>query len=513
MTSLKTRILLVEDNPADARIVREFLAEAGASEFDLIHIERLSEAMNRIGKEPLDVVLLDLSLPDAQGLDTVANALQQASDVPIVVLTGTNDESLAFQAVQAGAQDYLVKWPEDGNLLVRAIRYAIERHRLTAELDRRVKELQAARAVLHQKIKESQAARAILLHIINENADGIVVIGDNGSVRFVNPAAEYIFGRKSSEFMGRPFDYPVAESDWAEIDITRKDGKRITAEMRIVETEWEGETTHLASIRDITGRYVAVGQLAKRIADDFDILLKSIKYYSDILQQRPDISKPVKEHLKVVRSQGKKARQLVRQLMEYSGQTSITRQPTSLLSLVQETIESLEQDLPKNIDIVLNCESQDPGSFIVDADPTKIQKVLTNLAFNANNAMPNGGELRISLSLCHFNPGEESPLPELPEGSWIALEISDTGMGISQNGLARIFEPFYGAREGGGEGIGLAQVYGIIKQQGGHINVESQEGKGTTFTVYLPAFFIPDEGFLEGIGEGSPASAAETQDS
>ncbi len=129
------KLLLVEDNPTDVLMLREALAETTTAQFDLDHVERLSGAVQRLGKEAFDVVLLDLSLPDSQGLDTLVQLQEQAFEAPVIVLTGTDDENLALKAVQMGAQDYLVKRQSDSNLLVRAIRYAVERHRLLAEAE------------------------------------------------------------------------------------------------------------------------------------------------------------------------------------------------------------------------------------------------------------------------------------------------------------------------------------------------------------------------------------------
>jgi len=135
MTDQPVKALLVEDNAGDARLIREVLAEARIGHWELAHVERLGEALARLAEGGIDVVLLDLSLPDAQGLDTVTRMHAAAPDVPIVVLTGLADEALAARAMREGAQDYLVKGQVDGKLLVRAMRYAIERHRLLVELE------------------------------------------------------------------------------------------------------------------------------------------------------------------------------------------------------------------------------------------------------------------------------------------------------------------------------------------------------------------------------------------
>jgi len=136
MKSKKTiRILLIEDNPGDARLIAEMLAEAGDDLFDMAHADCLATGLAHLEEERFDLLLLDLSLSDSQGMDTFVRVNARSNDMPVVVLTGSKDEILATQAMRAGAQDYLVKGDLESNLLVRSIRYAIERNRLMTALD------------------------------------------------------------------------------------------------------------------------------------------------------------------------------------------------------------------------------------------------------------------------------------------------------------------------------------------------------------------------------------------
>lgn len=135
MNDKPIRLLLIEDSPGDARLIREMLNEAGAPQFELVCVERLEEGLKRLGSEGFDLLLLDLGLPDSQGLDTFFTTRSQAPGVPIVVLTGLGDETSAIKAVREGAQDYLVKGQVNSNLLVRSIRYALERQRLVKEVE------------------------------------------------------------------------------------------------------------------------------------------------------------------------------------------------------------------------------------------------------------------------------------------------------------------------------------------------------------------------------------------
>ncbi len=239
MDKIPVEVLLVEDNPDDADLMRETLTESTPSTFQLTHVERLSEALKRLGQRHFDVALLDLSLPDSKGLETFSRLHSQIPEIPIVVLTGLDDEALASRAMQRGAQDYLIKGQADNGVLVRAIRYAIERQRLRLELV--------------QHMNEVQFSEARLRHIIERNSDGVIIMDRNGIVRFVNPAAEALLSRSKEQLLDEVFGFPVGEAT-TELDVLRRDGETAVAEMRVVETEWNGEAAYLASLRDITER-------------------------------------------------------------------------------------------------------------------------------------------------------------------------------------------------------------------------------------------------------------------
>ena len=160
------RILLVEDNPGDARLIRETLRDAGSLRFELTHAARLAEGLEAVARQEVDVVLLDLSLPDAHGMETVERMLAAAPALPIIVLTGLTDETVAVHAVQAGAQDYLVKGTVEGETLGRAIRYAIERKRLDAERERLLASEREARAAAEAAVNARDEVLRVVAHDI-----------------------------------------------------------------------------------------------------------------------------------------------------------------------------------------------------------------------------------------------------------------------------------------------------------------------------------------------------------
>ena len=224
----------MEDNAGDARLIQEWLSEARES-FSVRRVERLSEALKALAEERFDLVLLDLSLPDAKGIDTFIRFHASAPGVPVVVLTGLRDEATGVHAVQAGAQDYLVKGDVDGNTLARAIRHGIERNKAILELERRTHELETSRAQMRQ--------------IVEKTTDGILVVDRGGTIRFANPAAEQLYKRWAEELVGRPFDVPEPRVETGHATIRRSTGESIVVEMRSVEIDWEGEPAKLILLR------------------------------------------------------------------------------------------------------------------------------------------------------------------------------------------------------------------------------------------------------------------------
>src|ERR1051326_3307749 len=247
--------LLIEDNPGDVRLILEMLAESSEASFDLEFADRLAAGLRRLATEHVDVILLDLGLPDGQGLETFIKAQAQARDVPILVLTNLDDQNLALKAVQLGAQDYLVKGQIDGQVLLRAIRYAVERKRVEEEL------------------RESEERFRLLIETVKDYA--IILLDADGRIASWNAGAECITGYRAEEIVGQPFSrfYPrgdgpqkkperllktataegrVEDDDWCQ----RKDGELFWASALL--TVLSDESSHLRGfsvvLRDITER-------------------------------------------------------------------------------------------------------------------------------------------------------------------------------------------------------------------------------------------------------------------
>ena len=251
----------------------------------------------------------------------------------------------------------------------------------------------------------------------------------------------------------------------------------------------------------------AVGQLATGIAHDLNNTLMGVIGLAELLAKRADVPESAKGDLKSIAGAGLHAAYLIRQTLAFSRKSVACHRPLELAPFLKESIRFLRCTIPESVQIILEIP---PDDYLIHADPARVQQAFTNLAVNARDAMPDGGELRIRLGRLELGPGEPPPSPGMSPGKWVVLSVSDTGIGIAPETLPHIFDPFFTTKEASeGIGLGLAQVCGVVKRHDGHISVESQVGKGTTFTVYLPALAV-NENTGEGVGEEMSRAHGET---
>lgn len=234
----RIELLLIEDNADDVDILKELFVDAGYSLSGFSFAEELMTGIKLLDEKAFEIVFLDISLPDSTGMSTFFRVHEKAPETPIVVITGNRDEKMIGELLQNGAQDYLVKGKIEPDTLLHSIVYSVERQRLLVKLKR--------------KTEEVQTLQLSLEHIVANNADAIMVIDSHGIICFANPAAAEIFNRDLVEMIGSDFGFSVTVGKALELDIVRKDGKAVVAELRAVEITWENSPAYLASIRDIT---------------------------------------------------------------------------------------------------------------------------------------------------------------------------------------------------------------------------------------------------------------------
>ena len=230
----------------------------------------------------------------------------------------------------------------------------------------------------------------------------------------------------------------------------------------------------------------AIGRLAGGVAHDFNNLLQAILGFTELLLERADHQTSQYSDLKEIESAARRAAELTRQLLAFSRKQRIEPRVMDLNQAIAATEKMLRRILGENIRIDMQLE---PDLIRVCADPGQIDQIIMNLAVNAQDAMPDGGRLHLATSNVELKTGDVQSIPEAQAGAFVCLAVSDSGRGMTPDVQSHLFEPFYTTKGlGKGTGLGLAVIYGIVKQHGGWINVYSQLGIGSTFKVYLPAY-------------------------
>ncbi len=354
--------------------------------------------------------------------------------------------------------------------------------------------------------------------IIDSSLDIIITVDMERRIVEFNRAAQEAFGYTLEDVLGQPVDLLYANRQdsfvvhqttlrqgrcMREVLNKRKDGTVFPCHLSASRLrDARGELVGVMGIsRDISRRkeieerlqrqerLAAIGQLAAGIAHDFRNLLTTIILYAQLGQRKPELSPETAQHLDIIVGEARKATDLVRQILDFSRRTEIERRPLDLVAFVGEVVSVLRRTLPENIHMTLDVGS---SACIVEGDAGRLQQALTNLALNARDAMPGGGDLRIKVRRIPVEPGLPPPLPEMVEAlappAWICLSVADTGVGLSEEAYAHLFEPFFTTKKDGeGTGLGLAQVYGIVQLHAGYVDVETEDGQGATFRIYLPA--------------------------
>ncbi|MDB6137419.1 MAG: hybrid sensor histidine kinase/response regulator [Verrucomicrobiaceae bacterium] len=607
-------VLLVEDNPTDALIVREELAQAPGVKFVVTQVEQLKEALAQVAERHFDVVLLDLSLPDSDGFGTFVKLHAAAPVTPIVVLSGGADGLLAVQAVQAGAQDYLVKGRIGEDVLPRSIRYAIERRRSErslAESEERYrlliehspdaylvhcegrivfanatslemfgaverKELLGQvmmdrvspefREVVIQRIQkthfkganpplevlclrldgspvmveatsnpsihEGKAAVQVVLRDVTarksseervreqaamlDQAHDAIIVRDIHTrlITFWNRGAERLYGWTAKEALGRNIRKLIFASPNAPDQVT----------IELLKTgEWHGEHRHVTKagkeltvsghatlVRDAKGapksalvinidvtaqkaleilflraqRMESIGTLAGGIAHDLNNVLAPIMMSIDLLRLTTGNERSLAV-LSTIECSARRGADMVRQILSFARGMEGQRVEIDPRAIVIEMRQLVQDTFPKNI-VFQACL---PGSLpAIIGDPTQLHQVLLNLCVNARDAMPDGGSLTMTAGSLMVDEQYAAMTPDAKPGTYVMFKVADTGTGIPQAVVDKIFEPFFTTKEmGKGTGLGLSTALTIVKSHGGFLCVQSDPGKGTAFTICLPA--------------------------
>lgn len=490
------QILLVEDSPSEADLLRQMVSRSGKAEWELVHFDHLSDAIDACRNSLFDVVLLNLSVPDADGLETVAEFNKAAPDIPIVVLMGVDDEDLALQALEKGAQDYLVKGQITTQLLVRAIRYAIEQR---------------------QTLKQLQECQRRYRGIFDQTCQLMGVLTPQGTVLEINQTVLNFSGAKQEDFVGLPmwettcWNYSQETQKWLKIAIAdAAEGEFVSYEVEVrgcldvklwidfslkpVKDEKGKVVLLIAEGRNIGDRKRAEAQILKALEPERKLKqLKSnfismvfhefrnpmtvIQGFARILQNfNHNLTEDKKtEYFEQIQTSINHILQLLDQVLligrTETGKLQYKPAPLDLESFCRNLPETLPLSATSQHKIAFSCQGE---CTQVEMDKFLLQQIFTNLLSNAIKYSPEGGNIWFDL-ICHNGTA--------------TFYIQDEGIGIPLQDQQNLFESFHrgsNVEQIQGTGLGLSIVKKCVDLHRGQILVKSEVGVGTTVIVSLP---------------------------
>jgi PAS domain S-box-containing protein len=502
------RVLIVEDDAAQLQTLSDILRDEG---FHVHACTTGAQALRYLDTAPpVDVAIVDLRLPDLDGTLLLEEIRKRNTEIRVIIHTGYGSFGSAKDAVNIGAFAYVEKLGNPHEL-IRHVHRAV-----TQRVQQSNVQLEAAIAARTAALQDSESR---LRAIVESAADAIIVIDDQERIDTFNSAAERMFGFTAAEARGQKLSQllpdPVAPdggntlADYLrgasvatlhlvnrELTARRKGGAGFPVELRASEIRLDNRRMWIGIVRDITERknleeqlrqaqkMEAVGRLAGGIAHDFNNLLTVINGYCDVLLEDLPAGSPVREVVEEIGKSGQRAATLTRQLLAFSRKQIRTLAIVNLNDVVRGMERMLTRLIGSHIEFVTGLQ---PDLGLVEADRSQLEQIIVNLAVNARDAMREGGQLLVTTRNTLVQAGDPRFDAETKPGPAVCLTVSDTGVGMDAQTQRFLFEPFFTTKGlGGGTGLGLATVYGIVKQSHGHILVRSAPGQGATFEIYMP---------------------------
>jgi signal transduction histidine kinase len=505
-----SRLLLVEDQADFATVVKLMLRNSDRT-WEISEVDRLASALDTLAGGGIEAVLLDLRLPDATGFEAVDKVVAAYPDVPVVVMT-SYDRTFAADALQRGAQDYIIKGEVNPSILSRALIYAVSRKSAEVALRRSDARFRAA-------VEGSLDAVGILAAVRDHSGrvtDFVIAEINGNAERLLGRPREAVVSRRLTELWPPDGVGPLLERSVAVMGRRQALEEELSVALPGLGARWFHhqivplEDGVSIALRDTTARHEkeedlhrreeqlrqsqkmeAIGRLAGGVAHDFNNLLTVIRGHGELMLRRLDDDHPLRRNLQEIGLAAERASALTHQLLAFSRKQVLQPRTLDLGEVLDRMETLLQRMIGEDVELVTRRRGT-LGS--VRADPAQMEQVIVNLAVNARDAMPQGGVVTIELANAELDETYTRGHPAVAAGPHVVLSVTDTGHGMDPDTQARIFEPFFTTKEPGkGTGLGLATVYGIVKQSGGFIWVYSEPGRGSTFKVYLPRVDQPAE--------------------
>ncbi|GIV49721.1 MAG: histidine kinase [Candidatus Kapaibacterium sp.] len=477
------RILCIEDHPLDRQILARQLGQSRVWDdltFDVHYATTLGEAvMNARAYEP-DICIVDLYLPDSQGIETIHALRRVLPRCAIVVVTADDDTAMLRHAVYANVQGYLVKGEYTATALLRTLLAAWER----AQLERQLAEAT-------DQLRQSQAQYRALLEFL---PDAVIMTDATGRILYLNAAAQELLGRSSGELIGEELTrWPGSTDHTSDLAIPQRDGRLRYAVMRMQRAIVSGQEVTIYFLHDVTERRRreqeqlerqrtdVLGMLASGIAHDINNLLSPIMLGVQTLL-RTASDERTRKVLGMIEQSAKRGAELVRQVLSFARSQDIRREPIRPAEVLQEVASIFRPVLPSTIELVVNQPAPDIPPVI--ADRAQVVQALSNLVSNAADELHKRGG---TITLAAYRAMPEDPrltTRGLGDGSYVVFEVADTGGGIPEEIRSTLFEPFVTTKPDH-PGLGLYTVLTIVKRHRGTIDVESNSA-GTRVSLFFP---------------------------
>lgn len=493
------RTLILEDSKEETTLLLLELERGG---FHPIYEQvDTPEAMTAaLERQTWDVILADYKMPHFDAMTALSILKERKEDIPFIIISGSIGEETAAAAMRAGANDCLMK----DNLT-----------RLSETVRREMKEA-ANRAALRRVETSLRESEEKYRRLFEEDLSAVFISSPDGSILVCNPSFSHLFGFASTEeaashdlkslFPNRSAWDQFIDAlrqkrtlQWCELELRRRNGTRVDAIANVIgRFDAQGKLIELKGyLFDNTERKAlerqlfqarkmeSLGRLASGIAHDFNNVLTGILGYTDLSLLKIDETHPLHTYLTHIRQLVWRASKMIRQLLTFGRRQVLEPTPLNLNEVLADLLPLLEKVLSEEIEMSFH---PDPHLKNVYADLSQIEQVILNLCVNARDAMPAGGRLVLQTENIFLTESDTRETPFMRPGDYVLLTVSDTGVGMDEKTIERIFDPFFSTKEPDqGTGLGLSIVHGIVGQHGGWVTVESETGKGSTFKIFLPA--------------------------